>query len=276
MHPPRCDTARWWSSRPIGWRPSTGRRTMRSRRSAETRRCAPCRPCRPSQAATPTNSATRSMGSIPRSTAPQSVVVSRPSTRTTVIMTGAGGQTGPLLTIANGGNSAQAQKTFEGPVYMARTPNSSSTSFSANLTIKNGDLWYTGACPDDPTLAVDPHLSITPAGYGTQCVSHDWQTLFGSLSPPEFDVDTPTMEAPGAPEVDSYGCHVWEPGRYADAPPALRESHLQLLQVRQLLLQEHRELDHRQRVRPVRPSRCDRTEHPRLSEQRHVRHEPLQ
>ena len=119
-----------------------------------------------------------------------------------VIMTGAGGQTGPLLTIANGGSSAQAQKTFEGPVYLARTPNSSSTSFSANLTIKNGDLWYTGACPDDPTLAVDPHLSITPAGYGTQCVSHDWQTLFGSLRPPEFDVDTLTTSGTSTPTED--------------------------------------------------------------------------
>jgi hypothetical protein len=142
-----------------------------------------------------------------------------------VIMTGAGGQTGPLLTIANGGSSAQAQKTFEGPVYLARTPNSSSTSFSANLTIKNGDLWYTGACPGDPTLAVDPRLSITPAGYGTQCVSHDWQTLFGSLSPPEFDVDTLTTSGTSTPTVDAFGCHVWGPGRYTSAPALANQTY---------------------------------------------------
>jgi hypothetical protein len=136
-----------------------------------------------------------------------------------VIMTGARGQTGPLLTVTNGGSSAQAQKTFEGPIYLARVPNSSSTSFSANLTIKNGDVWYTGACPDDPALALDSRLSITPAGYGTQCVSQDWETLFASRRPVEFDVDTLTA-APTAPTVDLDECHVWGPGIYAD-PPAL-------------------------------------------------------
>jgi hypothetical protein len=135
-----------------------------------------------------------------------------------VILTGAGGQTGPLLTVTNGGSSAQAQKTFEGPVYVARVPSSSSTSFSANLTIKNGDLWYTGACPDDPALSLDARLSITPAGYATRCVSQDWVTLFANRRPPESDVDTLTA-APNAPTVDGE-CHVWEAGIYTD-PPAL-------------------------------------------------------
>ena len=39
-----------------------------------------------------------------------------------IVMTGDGGQTGPLLTVTNGGNSANAEKIFEGPVYMADTP----------------------------------------------------------------------------------------------------------------------------------------------------------
>jgi hypothetical protein len=64
-------------------------------------------------------------------------------------MTGAGGQTGPLLTVTNGGNSANAEKIFEGPVYMASTPTASGTnptmSFSSNLTIKNADLMYTAS-----------------------------------------------------------------------------------------------------------------------------------
>src|SRR4029450_6477547 len=93
-----------------------------------------------------------------------------------------------------------------------------SPSSSPNPTIKNGALWYPGACPDDPTLAVDPRLSITPAGYGTQCVSQDWQTLFGSLRPPEFDVDTLTTSGTSTPTVDPFGCHVWDPGRYTSAP----------------------------------------------------------
>jgi hypothetical protein len=64
-----------------------------------------------------------------------------------IVMTGAGaGRTGPLLTVTNGGNSAQAEKIFEGPVYMAATPTSSGSNptmeFKADLTIKNADLMY--------------------------------------------------------------------------------------------------------------------------------------
>ena len=64
-----------------------------------------------------------------------------------VVMTGAGaGRTGPLLTVTNGGNSANAEKIFEGPVYMAGTPTASGADptmdFSATLAVKNADLSY--------------------------------------------------------------------------------------------------------------------------------------
>lgn len=139
-----------------------------------------------------------------------------------VVMTGAGtGRNGPLLTITNGGNSANAEKIFEGPVYMAAAPSGSTMNFLATLTIKNGDLYYSngGTCPG--TVALPARLTITPSGYTTKCKAEDWSTLFAGRRPPEPNVANsvafPTRSSV-APAPDALGCRVWQPGRYTSPP----------------------------------------------------------
>jgi hypothetical protein len=141
-----------------------------------------------------------------------------------VIITGAGGQTGDLLTITNGGASEQARKVFDGPVYLGRTPRATAPNktmqFNATLTIKNGDLWYSNpACPG--TVALPSNLKIAPETYGTRCLTDDWFTLFGSRKPrvPNSIASLPVLE-PAAPSPTPSGCFVWPAGRY-DSPPQL-------------------------------------------------------
>ena len=149
-----------------------------------------------------------------------------------LILTGANAQTGPLLTVTNGGGSPQAIKIFDGRLYMARKPSSTSLSFLANLTIKDGDLWYSdGAnCPQDgevTDLKNDPvvgpslvRLTFTPVGRTTKCFIDDWVTLFASKRPPQPSVadldslaDYPIRTGPLTTDV--HGCTIWEPGRYS-------------------------------------------------------------
>jgi hypothetical protein len=146
-----------------------------------------------------------------------------------IIITGDGGQTGDLLTITNGGNSEQARKVFEGPVYMARTPRDAAPSqtlnLAADLTIKEGDLWYSNTtCPaSDVKLPPSSRLKFTPDGYGTRCLTDDWFTLFGSRRPPEPNVTDTTafpLRASTPPAQDSLDCYIWPAGRY-DSPPQL-------------------------------------------------------
>lgn len=146
-----------------------------------------------------------------------------------IIITGDGGQTGPLLNITNGGNSPQAQKIFEGPVYMARTPRDSAPGdtmdFSATLTIKDGDLWYSN--PTCPATNVDlpSQLAIVPAGYTTKCLTDDWFTLFGSRRPPEPAVLTLPIQASTPPTPNADGCYVWPAGRYSSPPQLANQSY---------------------------------------------------
>lgn len=140
-----------------------------------------------------------------------------------VAMTGAGqGRTGPLLTITNGGNSAQAEKTFEGPVYMAATPSASTMDFSATLTIKNADLSFTADC--DTAAPVKPNqLTIAPVGYKMQCYELPWNdpAMFGNARPPEPNVGNGLAfphRSSIAPAPDADGCTVWSPGRYTSPP----------------------------------------------------------
>ena len=143
-----------------------------------------------------------------------------------VVMTGAGGQTGPLLNVTNGGNSANAEKVFEGPVYMARRPTTGGTDptmdFSATLSVKNADLSYSSSecgsvAPSLPTL-----LSIIPVGYGTQCYSESWEgaDMFGGFFPAEPGVNGTAFPTQSSmpPPVDDYGCHVWPAGEYRNPP----------------------------------------------------------
>ena len=142
-----------------------------------------------------------------------------------VIMTGANGQSGPLLEITNGGNSAQAQKVFTGPIYMARTPTdlgaTPTLAFNATLTLEQGDLWYTNAtCPSN-AVHLPSQLTMTPAGYTTKCETEDWLTMFGGKKPIEPAVAGFPLRSSTAPAPDSLGCYVWPPGRY-EAPPDLQ------------------------------------------------------
>ncbi len=146
-----------------------------------------------------------------------------------VIITGDGGQTGPLLEVTNGGASPQAQKVFEGPVYMARTPRESNPNqtldFSATLTIKDGDLWYSN--PTCPATDVDlpSELTIAPAGFTTKCLTEDWFTLFGSRRPPEPGVAGLPLQVSTPPTPDGNGCYVWPAGKYTSPPQLDNQSY---------------------------------------------------
>ena len=146
-----------------------------------------------------------------------------------IILTGDGGQTGPLLNITNGGNSPQAQKIFEGPVYMAKTPRDSAPGdtmdFSATLTIKDGDLWYSNATCPATNVDLPSQLSIVPAGYTTKCLTDDWFTLFGSRRPPEPAVLSLPVQVSTPPTPNGAGCYVWPAGRYSSPPQLSNQSY---------------------------------------------------
>jgi hypothetical protein len=147
--------------------------------------------------------------------------------RFAVIITGDGaGRTGPMLRITNGGNSANAEKVFEGPVYMGQTPSASTLSFNATLTIKGGDLHYSnGTCPGNVQLP--GQLTITN-GYVTKCRTESWSTLFAGRRPPEPTVTNATAfpaRSNTPPTPDSLGCYVWEPGMYTAAPNLANQSY---------------------------------------------------
>jgi hypothetical protein len=151
-----------------------------------------------------------------------------------IVMTGAGaGRTGPLLTVTNGGNSAQAEKIFEGPVYMAATPTSSGSNptmeFKADLTIKNADLMYSAPNCGTAVPSLPSHLTIAPIGYGTQCYEEPWDhpSMFALFAPPEPGINDAAFPAQSsvAPAQDMLGCHIWSPGRYTSPPQTLNGSY---------------------------------------------------
>jgi hypothetical protein len=137
-----------------------------------------------------------------------------------VVLTGENGQSGPLLDIRNGGNSNQAQKTFEGPVYMAAAPAVDSTvNLMADLKVLDGDLWYTNSTCPSGTVDLDnasKEITIAPAGYTTKCLTETWEDLFLNRKPPETPVSS--LGTPDPVVIDSLGCRVWSPGRYTAAP----------------------------------------------------------
>jgi Tfp pilus assembly protein PilX len=149
-----------------------------------------------------------------------------------VMLTGAGGQTGPLLTVTNGGD-----KTFTGRVYMAHEPNVASTiSLGTSLKIEGGDLFYstTGACPGGPIDLEDNSahkITFGPAGAGhtTRCLPSSIAPPWQGKKPPLPDVTSTALfptraSALPAPQVDPNGhgsCYVWEPGHYTGAMPTL-------------------------------------------------------
>ena len=149
-----------------------------------------------------------------------------------VIMTGAGGQTGPLLTITNGGNSVNAEKVFDGPVYIAEPPTATgpdpTLSFNATLTIQQGDLWYSSETCPSPGVQIPDQLTISPAGYGPKCRTEAWDVLFQGRRPPEPNVEDtgafPDRSAT-APAPDALGCRVWSPGRYSSPPELPNQSY---------------------------------------------------
>jgi hypothetical protein len=151
-----------------------------------------------------------------------------------IVMTGAGaGRTGPLLTVTNGGNSANAEKIFEGPVYMASTPTAdvtgATTDFSANLTIKNADLMYSTSNCSSASPSLPAQLTIAPVGYGTQCYEDEWNDaeMFGAFTPAEPGINAASFpsRSSAAPATDALGCHIWLPGRYTTPPNTLNGSY---------------------------------------------------
>ena len=153
-----------------------------------------------------------------------------------IVMTGAGeGRTGPLLTVTNGGNSPNAEKIFEGPVYMASTPTSASplvsnptTDFSAKLTIKNADLMFSTSNCSTATPSLPSQLTIAPVGYGTQCYQDPWSDpkMFGGFAPAEPGINGSSFpnRSSNAPTQDALGCYIWSPGRYILPPQTVNGS----------------------------------------------------
>ena len=151
-----------------------------------------------------------------------------------IVMTGAGaGRTGPLLNVTNGGNSANAEKIFEGPVYMASTPTASGANptmaFNATLTIKNADLMYSTSNCTTATPSIPAQLTIAPVGYGTQCYQGPWSdpAMFGAFAPAEPGINGASFPArsSNAPAQDSLGCYIWAPGRYTSPPQTVNGSY---------------------------------------------------
>ena len=148
-----------------------------------------------------------------------------------VVMTGAGaGRTGELLTITNGGNSANAEKVFEGPVYMAATPSPTTMDFRATLAIKNADLSYSAADCGSAVPTPPSELTITPVGYGTQCYEEPWDhpDMFGRFFPPEAGVTNTVafpVQSSTPPAADLLGCRVWSPGTYTSPPQLDNQSY---------------------------------------------------
>jgi hypothetical protein len=152
-----------------------------------------------------------------------------------VVMTGAGGQTGPLLTVTNGGSSANAEKVFEGPVYMAKRPTIAATDadpsmdFQATLSVKNADLMYSSSGCGSQLPSLPSLLSIIPVGYGTQCYSEAWDDpdMFGDFFPPEPGVNLTAFpnRSSTPPPPDALGCHVWPAGEYKNPPQLGNQSY---------------------------------------------------
>ena len=145
-----------------------------------------------------------------------------------IVMTGAGRQTGELLTVTN---ASSTEKVFEGPVYMASTPTPSTLLLKADLTIKNADLMYSAsACSSAiPSLPAPPRLNISPVGYGTQCYGGQWSDadMFGAFKPAEPGINSASfpLRPSAAPAPDALGCYVWPPGRYVSPPDTVRDSY---------------------------------------------------
>jgi hypothetical protein len=142
-----------------------------------------------------------------------------------LIITGDGaGRSGHLLTVTN---AASTEKIFEGPVYMAAPPSSTTMNLQAPLTIKNGDLYYTSTpspCPG--AVAVPGNLTLTPSGYAIKCKPDTWTTLFQGRKPPEPDVDgLPLQDGNDRPDPDANGCYIWPHGKYTSAPNLANQSY---------------------------------------------------
>ncbi len=131
-----------------------------------------------------------------------------------VVITGIGNPGGPNdddFVVQSGGG---ADKFIGGRVWLEEV---NSLDIKVNTTIENGDLFYPDGCdPQEFTgLTLDSRLFFTP-GNGTICTDTTWANEFRvpatsvpvGVSPSNLATITP----------DAYGCTVFEPGRYNDAP----------------------------------------------------------
>jgi len=144
-----------------------------------------------------------------------------------VIMTGAGGQSGPLLTITG---AVSDPKEFGGNIYMEGVPDVDSTiDLSSKLFVKDGNLKYHSdsdpSCSTAPDLVVGPskELTLSP-GFLTVCDPNEGWERFLPLRPVQPDVASFPTRDDTPSEVTTSGCNVWLPGRYESAPQLVQNS----------------------------------------------------
>lgn len=133
-----------------------------------------------------------------------------------LILTGGGGQTGPMLAVSGGG-----AKTIAGNVFMNAVPAAGGTvSLGSDLLIESGNIEYyapSGTClPTSQVIQTGGRqISFSPVGYGlsTSC-SQDWIERFDFLRP------TQPATFPGAATYtdEPSGCRVFQPGVYQTVP----------------------------------------------------------
>ena len=121
-----------------------------------------------------------------------------------VIVTGGTSGTGELMT--QGGIA----KTFGGPVFMY-DPDRIDLS-GGDLTVENGDMWWTDPDCATATFPTINDLHFTPAFLrGPICTPSTWNQMF--TAPP---ANVPTNSP--APPVMSGQCKVFSPGKYTSSP----------------------------------------------------------
>jgi hypothetical protein len=136
-----------------------------------------------------------------------------------VIMTGANGQSGPLLTVTN---APSEQKVFEGRVFMNGAPDVDTTiQLSSDLWIKNGIFKYLDPeCDDTVDLGGHPKEITLSTGYITSCSEEGWEQFL--LLKPAQPSTASFAARSNTTTPNTAGCSVWLPGRY-DAAPVLGE-----------------------------------------------------
>ena len=132
-----------------------------------------------------------------------------------VVVTGSGVPAGQPIFKTSGAGQSDNVKTFSGPVFVA---DPSRLDLRSLMTIKDGDLWYTGSNCESPasipvvasnTLRFDPNFFRGPL-----CTEKTWNG--GLFTAPTGSTPPTAPLNPGY--VDTTACRVFSPGKYTALP----------------------------------------------------------